>query len=128
MDTQQPPLADPAAQAETASPHLQIPTDQELVDHINAFLRRSGMKPTRFGIEAMGEGNLFKSLQGGRSLSLKNANRIRDFIAAWDRDNGPSLPETEAVEAAPPFSSASSPDVPAERQPQWPLREAEPAG
>jgi hypothetical protein len=59
-------------------------TDAELLAHIDRFLERSGMTPTRFGLDAVGEGGFIKSLRDGRSVSLKIANRVLAFIAEQD--------------------------------------------
>lgn len=63
---------------------MTIITDHELLERIEAFLDRSGLSPTRFGLEAMSEGGLVASLHRGRSLSLKNVNKVLRFIAEQD--------------------------------------------
>lgn len=73
---------------------MRIPNDTELLQHIEDFLDRSGMKPTPFGIAAMGEGGLMKSLREGRSLSLKSAQRVLDYI----RDHEARAAESEQAE------------------------------
>jgi hypothetical protein len=65
---------------------ISVPTNDELLAAIEAFLKRSGMKPTRFGLEAVGEGNFVNSLRGGRSVTLTLANRVVSFI----RDQEPA--------------------------------------
>jgi hypothetical protein len=56
-------------------------TDEQLLRQIDAFLDETGMKPTRFGLAAMEDGNLLAGLRAGRSPSLKNAERILSFMA-----------------------------------------------
>lgn len=58
-------------------------TDEQLLRQIDAFLDRTGMKPTRFGIEALSDGGLVKGLREGRSLSLKNAQRVVAFMGEY---------------------------------------------
>jgi hypothetical protein len=58
-----------------------IITDEELLERIEAFIRRTEMPPTRFGREAMREASFIESLRNGRSLSLRNANRVLRFMA-----------------------------------------------
>lgn len=58
-------------------------TDEQLLRQIDAFLDRTGMKPTRFGIEALSDGGLVKGLREGRSLTLKNAQRVVAFMAEY---------------------------------------------
>lgn len=62
-------------------------TDEQLLAHVEAFLTLSGMKPTRFGIEVMAEGGLVASLKTGRSLSLRNVNKVLSFITDWKANN-----------------------------------------
>lgn len=57
-----------------------IITDEQLVAQIDAFLERTGMAPTRFGLETLGDGGLLKGLREGRSLSLKNAQKVMLFM------------------------------------------------
>ena len=97
-------MEQPAPAVEAAAPPetLSVPDDKALLDHVEAFLARSGMKASRFGLEAMKEGGLVKSLRDGRSLSLKNANKVLAFIRAHDAK------EAEAEATCRPFSSPSS--------------------
>lgn len=58
-------------------------TDSALLTKIEAFLKSHDMAPSRFGILTMGDGALITGLRAGRSPSLKNANRIIDFMATY---------------------------------------------
>ncbi len=58
-------------------------TDEQLLKQIEAFLKKTDMPQTRFGLEAMSEGGLVKSLREGRSLSLKNADKVLRFMAGY---------------------------------------------
>lgn len=62
---------------------MQIMTDAQLLEQVEAFLDRTGMAHTRFGREVMADGALVQHLREGRSLSLKNANKVVSFIAAY---------------------------------------------
>jgi len=79
---------------------VMIMTDADLLSRIDNFLERTGMAPSRFGREAMREGQLIDSLRKGRSLSLANANRVLKFMA----DHEASLPD-DADTAADPAAS-----------------------
>ena len=70
-----------------------IPSDKQLLDKIEAFLVAHDMSPTRFGIEATGERSLVKSIKDGRSLTLRHANRIAEFMENY-------VAEANAAEAA----------------------------
>ena len=63
---------------------MTIMSDIELLQHVEAFLERSQMAPTRFGREVMGEASLVARMKAGRSLSLTNANKLLDFIKGHD--------------------------------------------
>ena len=67
---------------------MTIITDQQLIEKCEAFIERTpGMTPTRFGIEAAGEGGFLRSLKAGTSVSLKRANKVLSFIADHDAAN-----------------------------------------
>lgn len=57
-----------------------IITDEIILAQIDAFLATSGMAPTRLGIETLGDGGLVKNLREGRSLSIRNAEKVLRFI------------------------------------------------
>lgn len=64
---------------------MSIMTDAELLEQVEAFLDRTGMKPTRFGREVMSDGALVQHLKTGRSLSLGNANKVVAFMLEYER-------------------------------------------
>lgn len=57
-----------------------IITDEMVLAEIDAFLTRTKMAPTRLGIETLGDGGLVKNLREGRSLSVRNAEKVFRFI------------------------------------------------
>lgn len=59
-------------------------TDKALLDKIEAFIAKHEMRPSRFGLEAMGDGALIKQLRDGRSLSLRNAERVVRFMDEFE--------------------------------------------
>jgi hypothetical protein len=63
---------------------MELPTTQELIEAIDAFIERHGMRPSRFGRDATGEPQLLDSLRRGRSPSLDTANRIAGFMVSYD--------------------------------------------
>lgn len=87
---------------------MQIITDQDLLDRVNAFLEETGIPPTRFGLDALGDGALVKQLREGRSLSLRNVNKVWSYMdellesrsteAALTRSSG-NAAETTGMEA-----------------------------
>ena len=57
-----------------------------LAERVSAFLRRTGMSPTRFGRRVAGDPNLIRQIQRGRSPTLRTADRILTFITHYDPD------------------------------------------
>lgn len=55
-------------------------TPEALLALIEAFLDKTGMKPTRFGIEAAKDPRLVFSLREGREPRRATADRIRRYI------------------------------------------------
>jgi len=62
---------------------MDIITDATLIEKIEAFISEHEIKPSRFGLAAMGDGALLPQLKAGRSLSLKNAERVLNFMATY---------------------------------------------
>ena len=52
---------------------------------LDAFLDRTGVKPSMFGLRATGDPNLMRQLRRGRSPTLRLADRILAFIDAYDQ-------------------------------------------
>ena len=69
-------------------------TDEILLRRVDAFLTRTGMAPTRFGIEALADGGLVKGMREGRSLSLRNAAKLLKFMADY---RAPTQPRRSRV-------------------------------
>ena len=66
--------------------------EEQFNTRVNAFLSWSGMSPTTLGMLAVGDPNLLRQIARGRSLSLRTADRVLAFIAAWERDSGAAGP------------------------------------
>jgi hypothetical protein len=67
-----------------------------LLREIEGFLRVSGMAPTRFGLEAMGDGALVSQLRAGsRSLTVKNADKVLEYIRKNGGDRTVDAPVTQ---------------------------------
>ena len=62
--------------------------EQQFKSRVSAFLGRTGLRPTTFGLKALGDAHLVRQLDGGRSPSLRTADRILAFIADYDVDTG----------------------------------------
>lgn len=53
---------------------------EQFVERVEAFLARSGMRPTDFGRESLGDPSFITHLRRGRSPSLDTADRVNAFI------------------------------------------------
>lgn len=63
---------------------MRIITDAELLAEVEGFIARTEMPHTRFGREAMSDGSLVQHLRAGRSLSLRNAEKLVRFMASYE--------------------------------------------
>jgi hypothetical protein len=55
---------------------------EDLLDEIEAALRKTGISPSRFGEEAVGDRSfVFDLRKGARDLRLSTVQKVRDFIA-----------------------------------------------
>ncbi|MBC6444604.1 MAG: hypothetical protein GDA50_04120 [Alphaproteobacteria bacterium GM202ARS2] len=64
----------------------------KLLADIEAFLRKTGMTPTAFGKQAVGDRDLVFTLREGRSLTLDLADRVIDFMAEYQGQPRPDVP------------------------------------
>ena len=65
---------------------------EALLAEIEAFLARSGLTPTKFGIAAVNDGHLVANLRRGHSITLKTADKVRAYMREQrDRDQGKPL-------------------------------------
>jgi hypothetical protein len=55
--------------------------ESDLLADVEAFLKRTGMTPTRFGVLSTGERGLVKRLRRGRTVQLATAERLWRFMA-----------------------------------------------
>ena len=62
--------------------------EQQFDSRVRVFLGRTGVSPTTFGMKALGDPNLMRQIDGGRSLSLRTADRVLAFVADCDLDSG----------------------------------------
>ena len=54
--------------------------EQQFRSRVTEFLERTRISPTRFGRMAMGDPNLLRQIEGGRSLTLRSADRILALV------------------------------------------------
>lgn len=54
--------------------------EQQFRSRVSEFLERTRISPTRFGRMAAGDPNLLRQIEGGRSLTLRSADRILALV------------------------------------------------
>ena len=59
--------------------------EQQFRSRVSAFLRRTSLRPTTFGLKALGDPNLLRQIDRGRSPSLRTADRVLEFMTAYDQ-------------------------------------------
>ena len=62
---------------------LKSPIEKKLKEKIEKFIARTGMKPTAFGRGAVNDPNLLKRLAEDRFPTLRNVDRIEQFMRDW---------------------------------------------
>jgi phage-related minor tail protein len=62
---------------------MEIITDAELLTRINAFLKEHELSRAAFGKATMSDPALVQMLEAGRSLSLKNVNKVLRWMAEY---------------------------------------------
>jgi hypothetical protein len=55
-----------------------------LLSEIEAFLQRSGMTPTQFGLGAMNNSSFVRQLRNGSGVTLRTLDKVRGFMAEHD--------------------------------------------
>ncbi len=55
----------------------------ELLAEIDAFIERTGMPITKFGLEVCNDGKLIPTLRDGRRVWPETAEKIRAFMRAY---------------------------------------------
>lgn len=68
---------------------MNIITDGQLLDIIDNFRERFGVKETAFGRSVNGEPGLLPTLRAGRKVSLEMANRIVAYMKDHAAEHGP---------------------------------------
>jgi phosphopantothenoylcysteine decarboxylase/phosphopantothenate--cysteine ligase len=69
---------------------------QTLLAEIEAFLAETGMTATKFGLAAVNDGHLVAKLRKGNSVTLRTADKVRNYIAQ-ERDQQPTPANTGFV-------------------------------
>ena len=62
--------------------------EEQFNARVNAFLGSTGLSPTTLGMMAVGDPSLLRQIERGRSPSLRTADRILAFMAAYEPDSG----------------------------------------
>lgn len=62
---------------------IPLASDADILHQIEAFCEKHSMGVSTFGRSALGDPNLVANLRAGRSLTLKTARSVLEFIAAY---------------------------------------------
>lgn len=60
-----------------------LASDAELLEQVERFCTEHGIGVTTFGRAAIGDPNLVSNMRSGRSLTLKTANAVVEFMRAY---------------------------------------------
>lgn len=63
---------------------MDLPTHDELIARIDAFLERHGMAESRLGRDAIGEAQLVADIRAGRSPRLTTLQKLAEFMRDTD--------------------------------------------
>lgn len=81
---------------------MTFPSDADFLDRIEQFLTRTKMKPSRLGLEALSDGAVvFQLREGKRSLTLKSAEKLVNFMAAYEAERAAAANVPDAEASAP---------------------------
>lgn len=73
---------------------------QLLLDEIEAFLARTGMNATEFGLKAKGDGFIVGRLRQGKDVRTSTASELRSFMETYRVPLArPSKPQRSAAHA-----------------------------
>ena len=62
--------------------------EEQFNTRLNTFLGSTGLRPTTLGMQAVGDPSLLRQIERGRSPSLRTADLILAFMAAYEQDSG----------------------------------------
>jgi len=65
-----------------------VTLEKQFNTQVSAFLRDTGLSPSTLGMKAVGDPNLMRQIERGRSPSLRTADRVLAFIASYKLDAG----------------------------------------
>lgn len=65
-----------------------VTLEEQFNTRVSAFLGTTGLGPTTLGMKAVGDPNLMRQIERGRSPSLRTADRVLAFIAGYKLDSG----------------------------------------
>lgn len=60
-------------------------TTHELIEEIDAFLKRSGMTQSAFGLRALNDSHFVRRLREGKDVRLRTVARLRQFMRDFER-------------------------------------------
>lgn len=61
----------------------ELASDAEILERIESFRKKHAIAATTFGRNAIGDANLIANLRAGRSLTLKTARSVIEYMATY---------------------------------------------
>lgn len=65
---------------------MELPTHGQLIERIDAFLKRHDMAESRLGRDAVGEAQIISDIRKGRSPRLNTLEKLATFMAERDAE------------------------------------------
>ena len=65
-----------------------VTLEEQFSTQVSAFLGSTGVRPTALGLKAVGDPNLMRQIEHGRSPTLRTADRVLAYIAGYKLDSG----------------------------------------
>ena len=98
--------------------------EQQFRTRVSAFLERTRISPTRFGRMALGDPNLLRQIEGGRSLTLRTADRILAFVAECESAGARDPPRRRRGRKRPPRAGRTNRSRRTTDQPMEPMEQS----
>ena len=71
--------------------------NQDLIGEIDAFMARTGLRPTAIGRRVFGNPHVVRRIQSGENVTVRTITKLRAFMASYQ---APAASDQEAQRAA----------------------------
>lgn len=69
---------------------MNLPTDKQLLDHVEAVIKANGLFASHVGMTALGDPNLIGDMRRGRSLTLTKAGKLLRYLSHYAAPERPA--------------------------------------